>query len=237
MLWKRRVKLDWALWFFAVGAHACLALFLSRSLGWATGIALYTFIVAMLMGLAGQLLRGASVGEISWRNRAAILLLPASKLVGSGGLTEFLIKNGLASIALGISCVVADRLQVFGGRSSPGDSVNGIGTGWGSGIVYWLTIACWLIWGSAWLRLIQVYVQRHQQNLQHPDQPRDFRITMAVWLPPCLLLVSVLCRTWGYTWAALAIASLPLLVIAAPVFGMCAVAIAYQLLGKPIRWN
>lgn len=222
------------MWIVAIAIQACAALWLGRCCGLMTGLAIYAAAAMALTGLAGILLRSATVDTVNWKNRVAGLLLPWSALLGGGRLTELLIKNGVASLVFGFVMVLGDRWGLFEVLLGP-DTAATSEMGWGGWVVQWLTIGCWLAMLIAWFWIWRSMF-RHQLDVVSVLL-RGRHSWIPLFVPPTALGISIALRAFGYTWWALLAVGLPLLIMFLPLLLMLTVIFIHQLLGKPIRWN
>ncbi|MBX3417717.1 MAG: hypothetical protein KF851_08950 [Pirellulaceae bacterium] len=222
-------------WLATAIVHLAVAIVLSRKLGLASGLAVYSLIAVAMTAVAGILLRTSTVNTITWKNRFASWLLPWTRFVGGGSLISLLVKNGIASIAIGAVLVVCDQVQpiedvLFAGNAATNGQLN-----WVNVVVSGLTVLCWLAMAVAWGYVLRSLFRHHSDTISVLLRKRSFWIPLTI--PPIAVTASLYLRYAGqYRWALLVVA-VPLLIALIPVIALMSVVVFHWLTGKPIRWN
>jgi hypothetical protein len=215
--------------------HACIAVFLNRQLGLLIGLVVYSTAVILGIGLAGALLRGATVDSITWKNRIAGWLLPWSIFVGGGRLHSLLIKNAVACVLSGFVMMVSDRLALFDSFLNRSNFEMTDTMHWSEVAVCWLTMGIWFAFFGSWLWMLSSFARHQSDMIKVLQKPRGTWIPLL--LPPIAIGGSVALRLFGYPWVALLVVGLPLLYLLLPVMLMTLIILIHITIGKPIRWN
>ncbi len=220
--------------FLIVSGFVALTVALTHSYGLVCGLALIAGIVILTSALAAGLLKSSALNQVTWKNRAAGLLLPWGRLVGGGSLTSLIAKNGAASLGVAILVVMVDHWNLL--EPAPVITDNAQTTkSWQPTILVWLTAFGWLVFSAGWSLLMLSYLKNRSEPISTLVM-RKSRITPLL-LPPVAVGVSVTLRYLGWYWLALAVVWIPLTAIFLPVILMLLTIVVFSLLGKPIRWN
>lgn len=196
-------------------------LLVARQLGTWTTLAIMSGIAAAACMLGVALLKTSTVGQVTWKNRVAGILLPWGYQLGGGQLPGIALVVWLSWLLIaGITLAVA--------RYSP--SVASVGGR--AVVVTWLTWLCWLILAGTALLLTYRMVQ-----FSRGGGSAHSSIAKALFVSCALLLGSVAAFAVGYRGVALLVAGVPIVLTLLPVTVMLLLMLGYSLAGKPIRWN
>lgn len=228
--------MGWIVWVTFIALHAVVAVFASRRLGPVFGVGVSAVLVTVEVLLAGALLRWSKPDQITWRNRAAGLLLYWGRWVGGGSLTSLLVKNALAGLVFCSLSILVD--QVFSPsvdvEPSTSEAVNESGA-WKSQVLLWVTFACWCVLMGGWALMLRAWHNSSSRGLVELLSRRE-RWLPAV-LPVALTIASIAFRYSGYDASALVIVAVPIAVVLSPIALLLLVLFTYWLRGKPFRWN
>ncbi|HMO12871.1 MAG TPA: hypothetical protein PKD64_03585 [Pirellulaceae bacterium] len=223
------------LWIASIAAHVAASIALSRTLGVFEGLLVYVVATSLLTGFAGWLLRDATLGVVTWRNRTAGFLLPWTSIVGGGRLHALVLKNVFASIIAGLVAVLCDQSRLLYAFGLIPAAAHGEQTPWGVVALSWLTVACWLVVFAAWLWIIRSLLLRRSDIVSVLTLKRGGWVPLI--MPPIALGMSVYQKLTGHAWSALLWVGIPLLIVLCPVMLMAGVILYHQFTGKPMRWN
>ncbi len=181
----------------------------------------YACIVVLATLTGALLLRSSAVGQPSWRNVVASMLLPCSGLLGYGSLQKLCVSNLLGSMLFGIGGLFVARYLRYNDYS-----LARIG-GW--------TIACAL----AWLVLIGLvlFLVRQYGKGYYAGGSGFRKILELLAAPAGALAVSMALFAAGFPVVAFAVAIVPSAIVFVPMGFMLLIVIAMKLSGQPVRWN
>lgn len=183
-----------------------------------------TWAVGMTVACAGAalLVRTAELGEITWKNRIAGVLLPWGYGLGAGKLPLIAMFSWIGWVLIGVAVASQPGWPSLT-RSEPGRP---------AGAWYWLLYAGWAINAAViglWVTTLVL-----SRKVGHANGQSLLKPTM-------LLIVatgaSIALHVAGYTRSAALVAACPLLVVAVFVGAFIGLIVVASKLGKPVRWN
>lgn len=220
------------LWLVIVAVQAALAIVLTRNLGLNLGVLAQTVILIAFSGVGWLILYRLRSSEITWQNHVVGILMPWPSIVGGGTLTVFAVKNAIASIVFSWFVIAIDHLKVL---SIPSHDAALEAPSFGSNLIFWGTVICWVVAAIAWVWVLRSTVA-NQMDVSSTIQSLR-RVAIPLLLPPFIVVVSIVLRVNGYKVAALIAVAIPLLLASLPVLLMLAVVFYHYVIGKPMRWN
>ncbi|MBL9078439.1 MAG: hypothetical protein JNL08_13095 [Planctomycetes bacterium] len=174
-----------------------------------------------LAGLGALLLRTARVGEVTWRNRAAGMLLPWGFLFCRAGLPGMVVGSSLVWTAL--AGVVLLGHAPAPAAPSPAQPVAGA-----AGVSWWL-VAAWILNGACLLYTVSVLIKNWA-----PGVTSNRSLVKVVGVLALLLVGSIVLHLNGFGMPALLVAAGPTLGVGGVYLLFVA---AMVLFGRNARWN
>jgi len=218
----------------AIAAQALVPLLLVRALGLPFGLVISGLLIVTQVAIGGLLLRGSTVGSVTWRNRIAGLLLPWSAIVGGGSLGRLIAANGAASLLFAVGIIAADRAALLDAMIGPDQdaATSAVIVRW---ILFGLTGLGWIAMSLLWLWLLRSVLKNRSDIVSVLVARRDIRLPLLI--PPIAIPSSIALRALGWPIAALAVVAIPLLLLLLPLLLMFSAILIGWLRGKPLRWN